>query len=178
MKLLEFTQLRKRLSSNGIQFLDISRFQLCELTALYLLILSYHSLQKSQQNLVSLFVSLFVCMDAFPKEGSGYSIRDFASRPGTQKFFLPYAGSILTPQLMGIKRDACLDTKQPSRLKSSVPLKKPGCVHHPRLNPRYSAYPLQAILAFRWFPIHKPSSNSRLDYKAHHRLPLPSVDPY
>ena len=27
-------------------------------------------------------------MEAFPKEGSGYPIRDFASRPGTEQTFL------------------------------------------------------------------------------------------
>ena len=30
----------------------------------------------------------FFCMDAFPKEGSWYPIRDFASRPGTEQTFL------------------------------------------------------------------------------------------
>ena len=56
----------------------------------------------------------FVLMDAFPKERSGYPIRDFASRLGTeQMFLLPYAGSILTPQLPGIEPGAWLNTKQP-----------------------------------------------------------------
>ena len=41
----------------------------------------------------------------------------------------------------------------------SLPLEEPGCVHLPWLNPRYTADLLQAILTFRWFPIHKPSSN-------------------
>ena len=37
----------------------------------------------------------FVWMDTFPKEGSGYPIRDFASRPGTEEtFLLSLAGSI------------------------------------------------------------------------------------
>ena len=30
------------------------------------------------------YMFCFVCMDAFPKEGSGYPIRDFASRPGNR----------------------------------------------------------------------------------------------
>ena len=39
------------------------------------------------RDLVCLFV-LFVSMDAFLKEGSGYPIRDFASRLGTEQTFL------------------------------------------------------------------------------------------
>ena len=63
--------------------------------------------------LVVLVLFCFVCMDAFPKEGSGYPIRDFASRPGTeQTLLLPWAGSILTPQLPGIEPGAWHNTKQ------------------------------------------------------------------
>ena len=52
-------------------------------------------------------------MDAFPKEGSGYPIRDFASLPGTeQTFLLPQARSILTSRLPEIKPGAWLNTKQ------------------------------------------------------------------
>ena len=41
-----------------------------------------------------------------------YPIRDFASRT-EQTFLLSYAGSILTPQLLGIEPGAWLDTMQP-----------------------------------------------------------------
>ena len=45
----------------------------------------------------------------------GIPIRDFASRPGTEKtFLLPLAGSILKPQLPGIETSTWLNTKQPS----------------------------------------------------------------
>ena len=43
----------------------------------------------------------------------------------------------------------------PGRLEFSLPPEEPGCAHHPWLNPRYSADPLQAILS----PINKPFSN-------------------
>ena len=45
---------------------------------------------KLTKTISSLCLFCFVCMDAIPKERSGYPIRDFASRPGTeQKLLLP-----------------------------------------------------------------------------------------
>ena len=37
--------------------------------------------------------------------------------------------------------------RDPSRLEFSLPLEELGYAHHPWSNPRYSAYPLQAILS-------------------------------
>ena len=39
---------------------------------------------KSQSHRLQGQFVCFVCMDAFPKKGSGYPIRDFASRPGNR----------------------------------------------------------------------------------------------
>ena len=50
----------------------------------------------------------------------------------------------------------------PSRLEFSLPL-EPGCAHRPWSNPKYDADPQRLsrpLWAYRWFPIHKPSSNS------------------
>ena len=76
----------------------------------------YKDLQKNICNHYCLFV-LFEWTPSKRKE-SGYPIRDFASRSGTEQRFLhPQARSIPTTQLPGIKPSAWLDTKQPRRPK-------------------------------------------------------------
>ena len=44
----------------------------------------YHSHNVGTQ----FHIFILFWMDAFPKEGSGYPIKDFASRPGTEQTFL------------------------------------------------------------------------------------------
>ena len=44
--------------------------------------------EKDTTKLSYLVLFIFVCMDAFRMEGSGYPKRDFASRPGTEQTFL------------------------------------------------------------------------------------------
>ena len=52
------------------------------------LILFFIQKTKNRWMIATLVNLLFVCMDAFPKEGSCYPIKDFASRPGTEQTFL------------------------------------------------------------------------------------------
>ena len=101
------------------------------------------TLHLKSQRVFVLFVC-FVWIDAFPKEGCGYSVRESALIPGTeQTFLLPYAKSILTLWLPRIEPSTWLDTKQTHRPRQIGIQSAPG-----------------TFQAFRLFSIHKPSSNS------------------
>ena len=102
---------------------------------------------------------LFVWMDAFPKEGSGYPISYFASHRGTEQTFrLPYAGLILT--VNWTQRLARLQVTTRTQAEFSLPLGEPRCVPTPGWTPGIVRNFCKPFQAFVWFTIHKPSSNS------------------
>ena len=83
---------------------------ICKSHASYMKVMCYSCPSYLQ---VLLLFCLF-CFNGHLPEGSGYPIRDFASRQGTeQTFLLPYAESILTSPLPGNEPSTWLNTKQP-----------------------------------------------------------------